>query len=130
MPTTTEWIQLQDDVRPHLPILAQAADTVIEQEVSNYPVFLAYFAEEQEMELGLAVTQIPSSRGRVWAVRITTLEELVARQVVLREKVDNFRQVYRNTPDSICFLIWTDGEARFGFVQRLGGKPKAEGEDL
>ncbi|MEL6394167.1 MAG: hypothetical protein AAFR97_15595, partial [Bacteroidota bacterium] len=81
MPTTTEWIQLQDDVRPHLPLLAQAADTVVEQEVSNYPVFLAYFAEDQDMELGLAVTQIPSSRGRVWAVRITTLEELVARQV-------------------------------------------------
>ncbi|MEL7377644.1 MAG: hypothetical protein AAFY36_09035 [Bacteroidota bacterium] len=130
MPTTTEWIQLQDDVRPHLPLLAQAADTVVEQEVSNYPVFLAYFAEDQDMELGLAVTQIPSSRGRVWAVRITTLEELVARQVVLRDKVDNFRQVYRNTPDSICFLIWTDGEARFGFVHRSGNGMPDNADEL
>ncbi|MEM6396621.1 MAG: hypothetical protein AAF741_09755 [Bacteroidota bacterium] len=130
MPTTTEWIQLQDDVRPHLQLLSEAADTVIEQEVSNYPVFVAYFAEEQDLEVGLPVTQISSSRGRVWALRITTLEELVSRQVVLREKVDNFRQVYRNTPDSICFLIWTDGEARFGFVQRAGQPSTEEAEEL
>lgn len=115
----TEWIQLQDDLRVYRPQLAEAADTVVNQEVSNYPVFLAYPGEEQTIGVGIPVFTAPTSRGQVWSIHITTLEELVTRQIMLQEKVDNFRQVYKNTPNSICFLIFTDGEARFGFVPRV-----------
>jgi len=118
MAQNTEWIQLQEDVRPYRAKLTEAADTVINEEVSNYPVFLAYPNEEQRVEVGLPVFDLPTQRGRTWSIHITTLEELVARQVVAREKVDNFRQVYKNTPNSVCFLIFTEGEARFGFVPK------------
>ena len=118
MPENTEWIQLQEDIRPHLIELGQAADTVVNEEVSNYPVFLAFPVGEKTLELGLPVFEVPTPRGRTWQVHVTTLEELVARQVVLREKVDSFRQVYKNTPNAICFLIFTDGQARFGFLPR------------
>ena len=112
----TEWIQLQEDVRPYRDKLSEAATTVRDQDVSNYPVFLAYPGEEQTIGLGIPVFEVPTSRGRSWSVHITTLEELVARQIVKNEKVDNFRQVYNSTPDNLCFLIFTEGEARFGFV--------------
>ncbi len=117
-PQNTEWIQLQEDVRPYRPQLAAAAETVVNEEVSNYPVFLAYPGEEQSVELGLPVFSVPTSRGRKWAIHLTTLEELVARQVVVTEKVDNFRKVYKNTPNAVCFLIFTAGEARFGFIPK------------
>ncbi|MEL6141171.1 MAG: hypothetical protein AAFU67_06105 [Bacteroidota bacterium] len=118
MDQNTEWIQLQEDVRPYRSKLAAAADTVMNEEVSNYPVFLAYHSEDQSLELGLPVFDLPTQRGRTWSIHVTTLEELVARQIVVRDKVDNFRQVYKNTPNSVCFLIFTEGEARFGFVPR------------
>lgn len=119
MTQTTEWIQLQEDLRPYLPKLAEAADTVVDEQVSNYPVFLAFPAEnEKVLEIGLTVFTAPSPRGRSWTVHITTLEELVARQIVLREKVDNFIKIYKDSPDTVCFLIYTEGEARFGFVRR------------
>lgn len=117
MAQTTEWIQLQEDLRPHLPKLAEAASTVVDEQVSNYPVFLAFPAEtEQVLELGLPVFTAPTARGRSWTVHITTLEELVARQIVVRDKVDTFRKVYKESPNTVCFLIYTEGEARFGFV--------------
>lgn len=119
MSQSTEWIQLQEDLRPHIPKLAQAADTVVDEQVSNYPVFLAFPAEgENTLEIGLPVFTVPTPRGRSWTVHVTTLEELVARQIVLREKVDNFRKIYQDSPNTVCFLIYTEGSARFGFLPR------------
>ena len=120
MAESTEWLQLQRDIKTYLPALGQAADTVVEQEVSNYPVFLAYPGDDLSTALGIAVLQAPTTRGVTWSVHVTTLEELVARQIVAREKVDNFRRVYRNTPNAICFLVWAEGESRFAFLPRPG----------
>ncbi|MEM9837028.1 MAG: hypothetical protein AAF828_11025 [Bacteroidota bacterium] len=119
MAKNTEWIQLQEDIKPYRPQLIEAADTVINQEVSNYPVFLAYPGEEQTIGVGIPVFTAPTPRGRNWAVHVTTLEELVAKQIVQTEKVDHFLKVYKSTPNSICFLIFTEGEARFGFVPKV-----------
>ncbi len=127
MAESTEWLQLQRDIKPYLPALGQAADTVTEQEVSNYPVFLAYPGDDLSTALGLSVLQAPTTRGVTWSVHVTTLEELVARQIVAMEKVDNFRRVYKTTPDSLCFLVWAEGERRFAFLPRPG-KPQVPTE--
>lgn len=118
MSPSKDWIALQEDLRPFRDKLRQAAETVVTEDVSNYPVFLAYPGQENTIGLGIHVFEAPTARGQSWSVHLTTLEELVARQVVLNDKVDNFRKVYRNTPDSLCFLIFTDGEARFGFIPK------------
>jgi len=113
-----DWVQLQDDVKPHLQPLGQAADTVRDQDVSNYPIFFAYAGEENEHAPGIAVLEIPTTRGTRWKVNVSTLEELVAKQVITQERIDPFRKVYKNTPDTLCFLIVDEEGARFGFVPR------------
>lgn len=120
----TEWIQLQEDLRIYRPQLAEAANTVVDQEVSNYPIFLAYPGEDNTIGVGIPVFSAPTGRGQVWSIHLTTLEELVTRQIVLQDKVDNFREVYKSRQNAICFLIFTDGEARFGFVPRVKGESK------
>lgn len=129
MAESTEWLQLQRDIKAYLPALSKAADTVVEQEVSNYPVFLAYPGDDLSTALGIAVLQAPTPRGLSWSVHVTTLEELVARQIVAREKVDNFRRVYKTTPDSICFLIWAEGASRFAFLPRPEASSATEAAD-
>ncbi|MEM7573872.1 MAG: hypothetical protein AAF433_13280 [Bacteroidota bacterium] len=129
MAESTEWLQLQRDIKAYLPALSKAADTVVEQEVSNYPVFLAYPGDDLSTALGIAVLEAPTTRGVTWSVHVTTLEELVARQIVASEKVDNFRRVYKTTPNSICFLIWAEGESRFAFLPRPGATLDAEETD-
>lgn len=112
------WAELQNDVKPHLRPLGQAADTVRDQDVSNYPIFFAYAGEVNDHAPGIFVLEIPTSRGLTWRVNISTLEELVTKQIMSRERLDPFRKVYKDTPDTLCFLI-VDGEgARFGFVPR------------
>ena len=111
-----DWIQLQNDVKPHLTTLAQAATTVRDQDVSNYPLFFAYAGSPNEQAPGIFVLEVPTDRGVTWRVNVSTLEELVAKQVVTRQRVDPFRKVYKDSPSTLCFLIVDAEGARFGFV--------------
>lgn len=110
------WVQLQNDVKPHLKPLGKAAETVRDQNVSNYPIFFAYAGLENEQAPGIFVLEVPTDRGMTWRVNVSTLEELVAKQVITRERVDPFRKVYKDSPGTLCFLIVDDEGARFGFV--------------
>jgi hypothetical protein len=113
---TANWVQLQSDVRPYHAPLRRAATTVIDEKVSNYPVFVAYAGEDVESLPGIFVLEIPTDRRLIWTVNVTTLEELVARQVVQQDRIDPFRNVYRERADEFCFLIIDEAGGRFGFV--------------
>jgi hypothetical protein len=113
-----DWIQLQTDVQSFRDPLAEAAETVVDEGVSNYPIFFAYNGLVNEQAPGIAVTEIGTERGISWQVNITTLEELVAKTVIPPEKVDPFREVYKKNHDQLCFLIVDAEGARFGFVPK------------
>ena len=112
------YVQLQNDIKPYHRPLQQAADTVVDEKVSNYPIFVAYAGEDTESVPGIHVMEVPTDRHLIWTVNVTTLEELVAKQVVTQEKIDPFRKVYRENGDSFCFLIFDEGGGRFGFVKK------------
>ncbi|MFT5998094.1 MAG: hypothetical protein ACI81P_000541 [Neolewinella sp.] len=113
-----DWVQLQTDVQPFRDQLAEAAETVVDEGVSNYPIFFAYNGPDNEQAPGIAVTKIPTKRGIVWQVNLTTLEELVAKTVIPPEKIDPFREVYKKNHAELCFLIVDEEGARFGFVPK------------
>ncbi len=127
MATVADWHQLREDLHPYLPLLAQAADAVVDQEVSNYPLFVAYHGEEVAA-LGLPVLREGTVGGSAWSINVSTLEELVARNVIGMERIDNFRQVYRGRAGSLCFLIWQDQTANFAFLPRPGEETRDEEE--
>ncbi len=118
MKTDANWALLQTDIAAYHAPLGEAAGTVLDEKVSNYPIFVAYAGEDIESLPGIFLLEVPTSRELVWTVNVTTLEELVARQVVTQEKIDPFRKVYKDHPDSFCFLIIDEAGGRFGFVDR------------
>lgn len=110
------WAQLQTDINAYYAQLNEAATTVVDEKVSNYPVFVAYAGTDVESMPGIHVLDIPTGRELVWTINVTTLEELVARQVVQQEKIDPFRKVYKDNAGQLCFLIIDEAGGRFGFV--------------
>lgn len=113
------WSALQTDIRPYHAQLGRAADTVVDQEVSNYPIFFAFAGGESEKAPGIHVMDVPTDREVVWTLHLTTLEELVTKRIITQEKIDPFRKLYRQNGDQFCFLIVDEEGARFGFVPRL-----------
>ena len=109
-----EWLDLPTAMAPYRTLLRQATEAVLDQEVSKYPILVAY--QEPELAvIGLPVLQ-RTEAGSPWTVHLTTLEELTARKVVAMNQVDHFREVYRRNAGQLCFLVWNEGEARFAFL--------------
>lgn len=109
-----ELLTLQQQLRPYLPLLREAAMAILDADVSKYPIFVVYQGDDT-VGLGLPVVDGISENDN-WSINATTLEELVTKQVVAMEKVDNFRSLFREKKGHACCLVWHGGPAQFAFV--------------
>ncbi len=106
-------IEVERLLKKYRSSLAEAAETVRTQDVSNYPIFVA---SKTELELGIPLLL----RGALpddWAVNASTLEEFHVKRIIEAEKIDDFRTLYRQHSDEICvFVLLNDGAAKFIFI--------------
>lgn len=93
--------------------LAVAADTIRNENVSNYPIFVA---SKTAVEIGVMLFpkgQLPDE----WIVTASSLEEFHVRKIIDTEKIDDFRDLYRSKPTEICvFAIDKEGSSKFIFI--------------
>ncbi|MBK7873024.1 MAG: hypothetical protein IPJ74_21310 [Saprospiraceae bacterium] len=109
-----QYIQLQQDLKPYLPMLQKAADTVLDQDISRYPIFVVH---RQDLELGIPLVAHGAQEPK-WSIHITTLEELATKRLVEMDKVDGFRQVFKDPQDYLCLFAWNESDASFVFMPR------------
>ena len=93
--------------------LATAAETIRNENVSNYPIFVA---SKTAVEIGVMLFsqgQLPDN----WLVTASSLEEFHVRKIIDTDKIDDFRDLYRSKPEEICvFTIDTEGASKFIFI--------------
>ena len=82
---------LEQELQPYKAILSKAADAVMNQEVSDYPIFVVH---QQEVSMGIPLVDKDKSKGN-WSVNVSSLEEFVTKQIVDNNKVDDFRKTYK-----------------------------------
>jgi hypothetical protein len=92
--------------------LTQAANTIKEQAVSNYPIFVA---SQLPLELGIPLL-LKEQMIEGWSINASTLEEFHAKQIIDAEKVDNFRALYLSHKDELCIFAMTEVGAKFIFI--------------
>ena len=93
---------LKTVLKPHLPLLKEARERVLTQDVSNYPIFVL---SEEEIELGIPLTEISIGDKKKSYIRLTTLEELATKGIVEMSKVDDFRALYQSKKNNLCLLV-------------------------
>ncbi|MEL7022045.1 MAG: hypothetical protein AAGK47_10575 [Bacteroidota bacterium] len=54
MSTTTQYLKLEEELSPYRDILGKAADAVVTQEVSDYPIFVVH---QQIMDMGIPIIE-------------------------------------------------------------------------
>jgi hypothetical protein len=105
--------ELEKILKKNRAVLLNAADTIREQDVSNYPIFVA---AQQEVEIGiplLTVGQLPNN----WLINASTLEEFHSKRLIDEEKINDFRNLYKSRSSEICiFAFLTEGVAKFVFI--------------
>ncbi|NUQ22380.1 MAG: hypothetical protein HUU34_00390 [Saprospiraceae bacterium] len=107
------YTQVKTVLQPFIPALGQAADVILDQEVSAYPVFIVHQAM-----LSMGIPLIENAAESEWSVNASTLEELVTKQIVQEDKLDVFRQVYKDPRTFLCLLVIADSSADFVFLPR------------
>jgi hypothetical protein len=113
MSETEKFLILENQLKPYLKILGQAADVVKDQNVSNYPIFVVH---QQEIEIGLAL--IEAGKKLNWSVNASTLEEFVTKDIISNNKVEDFIKNYKSIETHLCIFVLSELGAQFIFLPR------------
>ncbi|RME03623.1 MAG: hypothetical protein D6816_10345 [Bacteroidetes bacterium] len=106
--------QIQQNIKPYTKVMAKAADIIQEQDVSSFPILVL---SELPVNIGINIVE-KEKLNAPWNINASTLEELVAKQVIAPEKVDDFKLVYKKSDPDLCLLLLTKEDANFVFVPR------------
>ncbi len=107
----THLLALESDLKKYRPMFRNATDAIIEQDVSNYPIFVAH---QDNPILGVELLNHAKSKTN-WSFTVSTLEEFTTKQIIEIEKVDDFKKIYKNPKEFICVFILDEILGQFIF---------------
>ena len=114
MRSETEYLKLERELKPYKPLLAKATETILDKDVSEYPIFVVH----QQEEVSIGIPLVEKEGDRPWSVNASTLEELATKKVIGMEKVDDFRKIYKDPQAFFCLFVLQDSRADFVFMPR------------
>ena len=115
MSNEEKFIAIKQAIQPYKRRLAQAADTIIDENVSSYPIFVVH---QLSLEVGIKLVSRNGETDK-WNIHASTLEEFVAKQLIASDKVDDFKKVYKNPQQMLCLFVLSDAGATYVFLPRL-----------
>lgn len=98
------------------PLLTEAQEVVLDSEVSEFPVFVF---SRVKPEIGVKLYD-SLDEDLDWYVHATSLEELVAKNIIDSSRVNEFKEVYKDPKSYFCILLLDGETAQFAFPQIKG----------
>lgn len=112
MSKTEKYLILQEELKRLTPALVQARDIIRDQDVSNYPIFIAH---QSDIHMGIPVID-KEETGDLWNVNASTLEEFVTKNVVKEDHIEKFREVYNSKNNHVCVFVLSELGADFIYL--------------
>ncbi|MDZ4749276.1 MAG: hypothetical protein SH808_12375 [Saprospiraceae bacterium] len=106
--------QFAEEVNHYHGLMQEAFEGVIDEGVSNYPVFIFH---QQEVSVGLPIVDRHQIAGE-WSVNISTLEEFYIKGLVVIEKVEEIKAKIIGHPPQYCCLVLVEGKGSLIFLPR------------
>ncbi|MCB0587035.1 MAG: hypothetical protein KDD06_17155 [Phaeodactylibacter sp.] len=110
----SKYHQLEEEMKPYAALMGKAADTILEQDISNYPIFIVH---QHQVDIGIPLIA-RKPEGPDWSINASTLEELVTKNVIDTSRVDNFRKIYKKPEEQLCLFVLSELGANFIFIPR------------
>ncbi len=111
---TSKFIQLETELDAYKPVMAKAADSVIEEGISKYPIMVIH---QEAIEVGISLIDRNKVSGN-WSVNLSTLEEFVNKELIEKHKIDSFRTIYKDKNKFICLFVLSELGAQFVFISK------------
>jgi len=107
-------LRFKEEIRHYLRLLKEAGNTIMNQGVSMYPIFVFH---RQELPIGIEISN-PEKDNGVWFVSASTLEEFVAKQLIAEDRVNTFRKTYKDPSTHLCIFLVEEDVAEFIFIPK------------
>ena len=105
---------LQNDMYQVGKEMKEIAHKVIEEGISEYPVFVV---SQQIVDIGRPIFDKESNPQLNWFYYASLLEEFVKKDIVMAENLGQFKRIFNNPSEIACIFVITQKEnARFVFV--------------
>ena len=105
---------LKEELAAYIPVLGQAADRIIDNEISSYPIFIVH---QQEVQLGIELVDMNKVDGN-WSVNASTVEEFVQKGLIEEQNIDPFKKAYKDPQKYLCLFSVSELGANFIFFPR------------
>lgn len=109
-----KYLQLEDDLRRYRKALNEALEIMLDQEVSNYPIFIIH---QQELEMGVKLIEASPETG-IWSVHASSLEEFVVKQIIEEAKIPEFQSIFKKHQEHFCLFVLSELGAQFIYYPR------------
>ncbi|HPD65127.1 MAG TPA: hypothetical protein P5050_05770 [Bacteroidia bacterium] len=103
---------LKADLKFYKKYIKEVADEIIRSGYSKYPVFIAH---QFEVNIGEVILN-RDDFGKTWTINATILEDLVEEGVVLPEKEEYFKSVYKDPEKNMCIFLISEKGGNFVFL--------------
>ena len=107
---------LAAELATYLPALTDAADSIVINDISLYPIFVIH---QHFVDIGIQMVDKEKVSGN-WSVNASTLEEFVTKQIIAADKVDDFKKVYKEKREEFCLFVLSELGADFIFLPKNG----------
>jgi hypothetical protein len=105
-------LALKEDFEANRDLFIRISDEILSNRISRYPVFAA---SEDPLELGRLILHTERSETN-YNYFVTFLEELIQKQVIEKDKIQLFKEHYKNPEVSCCFLLIFSEDAGIVFI--------------
>ncbi len=102
---------LEQDLKFYNDAIKEVANEVLNNNLSEYPVFIAH-------EIPISIGELILDKQdfeRTWSISAITLEELVEAQVIESDKQDEFKKIYKDPQQYICIFLISEKGGNFVF---------------
>lgn len=113
--------KLEKELALYMDMLGQASDTIIKEGVSAYPIFVVH--KNDVKEVGIPLANMEDIKGH-WSVNASTMEEFIAKKIILQEKIDSFKTIYKKPDKFLCLFTLSELGAEYIFLPRNNSKTK------
>ena len=114
MTKADQFLKLKEELTPYINVLGQAADRVLDENVSDYPIFIVH---QHEMDMGILIIDKDEVNGN-WSVNLSILEEFATRNIIEEAKVGDFKKVYKDPEEYLCMFVLSELGANFIWLPR------------
>ena len=108
------FLMLENELAIYKKMMGDAADIMATQDVTEFPIFVAH---QQSMEIGILIAEKGKVKGN-WNIHASTLEEMVYKQIIKQENIEEFKQVFKDPRGHLCVFVLSELGAQFVFLKR------------